>query len=84
MLEFLKSYLRIHGLKKFFIILLTTTFHSYFYLYFHSNKMQKKDTISPYLFYLSGINEVKPILSQTRTSNIAQASSGFFIYILKY
>ena len=80
MLEFLKSYLRIYGLKKFFIILLTTTFHSYFY----SNKAQKKDTISPYLVYLSGINEVKPILSQIRTSNISQASSGFFIYILKY
>ncbi|CAI8804698.1 hypothetical protein EMIT0210MI2_11910 [Priestia megaterium] len=42
MLKFLKSYLRIHGLKKFFIILLTTTFHSYFHLYFHNNKGEKE------------------------------------------
>jgi len=51
MLEFLKSYLRIYGLKKFFIILLTTTFHSYFY-----NNKGEKERCYKSLFGLSKRN----------------------------
>jgi len=55
MLELPKSYLGIHGLRKFFIIILTTTFYSYFY----RTKANKKDITSAYLFYLSVISPIK-------------------------
>src|SRR5690242_8794877 len=80
MLKFPKSYLRIYGLKKFFIIILTPTFYFCFYLYCVRIKAKKKDVTSIYLLYLSIINELKSSTAQIRISNIAQVSSVFYLY----
>lgn len=55
MFKFLKSYLGIHELKKFFIIILKTVFYSCFY----TIKANQKDIKSADLFYIRFINEVR-------------------------